>query len=85
MRSRRARLAMQAALQPYVDSSISKTINVTQDYPFAELADIYRLAHEQDLKGCTTFRPNPITGEVLKGPEESKEAPHCCVIEREAD
>jgi ribonucleoside-diphosphate reductase alpha chain len=81
----RAHLAMQAALQPYVDSSISKSINVPEDYPFAEFADIYRLAHEQGLKGCTTFRPNPITGEVLKGAEESKEAPHCCVIEREAD
>jgi ribonucleoside-diphosphate reductase alpha chain len=81
----RAHLAMQAALQPYVDSSISKTINFPEDYPFAEFADIYRLAHEQGLKGCTTFRPNPITGEVLKGAEESAEAPHCCVIEREAD
>jgi ribonucleoside-diphosphate reductase alpha chain len=81
----RAHLAMQAALQPYVDSSISKTINVPEDYPFAEFADIYRLAFEQGLKGCTTFRPNPITGEVLKGAEDSREAPHCCMIEREAD
>ena len=80
-----AHLAMQAALQPYVDSSISKTINVPEDYPFAAFKDIYRLAHEQGLKGCTTFRPNPITGEILKGAEDSKDAPHCCVGEREAD
>jgi ribonucleoside-diphosphate reductase alpha chain len=81
----RAHLAMQAALQPYVDSSISKTINVPEHCPFAEFADIYRLAFEQGLKGCTTFRPNPTTGEVLKGAGDSREAPHCCVIEREAD
>jgi ribonucleoside-diphosphate reductase alpha chain len=81
----RAHLAMQAALQPYVDSSISKTINVPEDYPFAAFKDIYRLAYEQGLKGCTTFRPNPITGEILKGAEDSKDAPHCCVVEREAD
>jgi ribonucleoside-diphosphate reductase alpha chain len=78
-------LAMQSALQSYVDSSISKTINVPEDCPFAEFKDIYQLAFEQGLKGCTTFRPNPITGEVLKGAEDSKDAPHCCVVEREAD
>jgi ribonucleoside-diphosphate reductase alpha chain len=76
---------MQAALQLYVDSSISKTINVPEDYPFTEFEDIYRLAHERSLKGCTTFRANPITGEVLKGAEDSKDAPHCCALEREAD
>ena len=81
----RAHLAMQAALQLYVDSSISKTINVPEDYPFANFKDIYRLAFEQGLKGCTTFRPNPITGEVLKGAVDGAEAPHCCAIEREAD
>jgi ribonucleoside-diphosphate reductase alpha chain len=81
----RAHLAMQAALQPYVDSSISKTINVSEDYPFAAFKDIYRVAHEQGLKGCTTFRPNPITGAVLQGKADSRDAPHCCVLEREAD
>jgi ribonucleoside-diphosphate reductase alpha chain len=76
---------MQAALQPYVDSSISKTINVPEDYPFEDFRSLYRLAYEAGLKGCTTFRPNPITGEVLKGADESKDAPHCCAVEREAD
>jgi ribonucleoside-diphosphate reductase alpha chain len=80
-----AHLAMQAALQPYVDSSISKTINVPEEHPFAEFMDIYRLAFEHGLKGCTTFRPNPVTGEILKGAEDSRDAPHCCVVEREAD
>jgi ribonucleoside-diphosphate reductase alpha chain len=81
----RDHLAMQAALQPYVDGSISKTINVPEACPFAAFKDIYRRACEQGLKGCTTFRPNPITGEILKGAEDGTDAPHCCAIEREAD
>ena len=81
----RAHLDMQAALQPFVDNSISKTINVPEDCPFSEFRRIYDLANEMGLKGCTTFRPNPVTGAVLSGAEESTEAPHCCVLEREAD
>jgi ribonucleoside-diphosphate reductase alpha chain len=80
-----AHLDMQAALQPFVDNSISKTINVPEDYPFSEFRKIYDLAYDKGLKGCTTFRPNPVTGVVLSGGEESVEAPHCCVLEREAD
>lgn len=52
-------LDMQAAAQPWIDSSISKTVNVPADYPFAALKDIYRYAWRQGLKGCTTFRFNP--------------------------
>jgi hypothetical protein len=81
----KAHLAVQAALQPHVDSSISMTINVPEDYAFAAFKDIYRRAYEQGLKGCTTFRPNPITGEILKGAEDGTDAPHCCAVEREAD
>jgi ribonucleoside-diphosphate reductase alpha chain len=81
----RAHLDMQAALQPFVDNSISKTINVPEDYPFAEFRGIYDLAYEKGLKGCTTFRPNPVTGTVLSGAGEGEDAPHCCVLEREAD
>jgi ribonucleoside-diphosphate reductase alpha chain len=81
----RAHLDMQAALQPFVDNSISKTINVPDDCPFSEFRRIYDLAYEMGLKGCTTFRPNPVTGAVLSGAEESIEAPHCCSLEREAD
>jgi ribonucleoside-diphosphate reductase alpha chain len=80
-----AHLDMQAALQPFVDNSISKTINVPEDYPFAEFRQIYDLAYEKGLKGCTTFRPNPVTGLVLSSAGEGAEAPHCCVMEREAD
>ena len=80
-----AHLAMQAALQPYVDNSISKTINVPPDYPFDDFKRIYDLAYDAQLKGCTTFRPNPVTGAVLSRETAGAEAPHCCAPEREAD
>ena len=64
---------MQAHLQKYVDSSISKTINVPNDFPFEEFKDIYLYAYEQGVKGCTTFRPNEnITG-ILQRDEDKKE------------
>ncbi len=50
---------IQAAAQRWVDSSISKTANVPTDYPYEDFKDIYRYAHAQGLKGCTTFRFNP--------------------------
>ena len=50
---------VQAAAQIWVDSSISKTANVPTDYPFEDFKDIYLHAHENNLKGCTTFRFNP--------------------------
>ena len=81
----RTHVAMQAALQPYVDNSISKTINVPANCHFSEFKHIYDLAYDQGLKGCTTFRPNPITGTVLSEEAAGVEAPHCCVLEREAN
>ena len=78
-------LAMQAALQPWVDNAISKTINVPRELDFGRFVSLYQHAYEVGLKGCTSFRPNPVTGAVLQ-PEERKEAPvHCCSLEREAD
>jgi ribonucleoside-diphosphate reductase alpha chain len=56
---------MQAALQPWVDSGISKTINCPPDIPFEAFKDVYLMAWEQGCKGCTTYRPNPVTGSVL--------------------
>jgi ribonucleoside-diphosphate reductase alpha chain len=50
---------IQAAAQRWVDSSISKTANVPTDFPYDRFKDIYLYAHEQGLKGCTTFRFNP--------------------------
>ena len=78
-------IAMQAALQPYVDNSISKTINVPEDYPFDAFQGIYDTAYDLGLKGCTTFRPNQVTGAVVTAADESAAAPHCCAIEREPD
>ncbi|MFC6633945.1 adenosylcobalamin-dependent ribonucleoside-diphosphate reductase [Microbulbifer taiwanensis] len=82
--SPRAHLLMEAALQPYVDNAISKTVNVPEDYPFDKFESLYREAFELGLKGCTTFRPNPITESVLASGAEPP-ASHCCDIEREGE
>src|ERR1700753_1810492 len=58
-------LAVQAAAQPFIDSAISKTINVPAEISFEAFEDIYRSAYEQGCKGCTTYRPNDVTGSVL--------------------
>ena len=69
-------LAMQAALQPQVDAAISKTINCAQDVAFADFKNIYTRAYEAGLKGCTVYRPNPVTGAVLtSGDSEGDVAP----------
>jgi ribonucleoside-diphosphate reductase alpha chain len=60
----REHVDVQAAAQRWIDSSISKTINVPTDYDFEAFKDIYLYAHEKGLKGCTTFRFNP---EVFQG------------------
>lgn len=78
-------LKMQAAIQPFVDNAISKTINVPADYEFDAFSRLYETAYEMGLKGCTTFRPNPITGEVLSTLDDAIQARHCCSINREAD
>jgi ribonucleoside-diphosphate reductase alpha chain len=58
-------LSVQAAAQKYVDSSISKTINCPADISFDAFKDVYRIAYEEGCKGCTTYRPNAVTGAVL--------------------
>jgi len=58
-------LAVQAMAQKHIDSSISKTINVPQDIAFEAFKDVYLKAYEMGCKGCTTYRPNEITGSVL--------------------
>src|SRR5882672_6026574 len=58
-------LVMQAAVQKYVDSSISKTINLPADIAFDSFKDLYLQAYELGCKGCTTYRPNDVTGAVL--------------------
>jgi ribonucleoside-diphosphate reductase alpha chain len=60
-----AHLAMQAAAQEFVDSSISKTINLPETISFEAFKDVYAEAYRLGCKGCTTYRPNKITGAVL--------------------
>ncbi|MDC1228598.1 adenosylcobalamin-dependent ribonucleoside-diphosphate reductase [Octadecabacter sp.] len=63
---------MQAAAQKWVDSSISKTINVPEDIDFQSFKDVYMAAWDQGCKGCTTYRPNDVTGSVLSVAEDKK-------------
>ena len=65
-------IAMQAAVQPYVDSAISKTINVPEEMSFEAFGDVYMKAWRSGLKGCTTYRPNPVTGSVLSVEENAQ-------------
>jgi len=74
---------MQAAAQKWIDSSISKTINCPEDISFDAFKDVYMQAWDQGCKGCTTYRPNDVTGSVLtvsesddKAPGENANAPH---------
>ncbi len=67
-------LAVQAAAQPFIDSAISKTINVPREMSFPAFEDIYRDAYNQGCKGCTTYRPNDVTGAVLSAFEEPRNA-----------
>ncbi|MCZ6793444.1 MAG: adenosylcobalamin-dependent ribonucleoside-diphosphate reductase, partial [Planctomycetota bacterium] len=74
-----AHLEMEAALQPFVDNAISKTINVPEDCDFEAFRSLYDLAYEKGLKGCTTFRPNPVTGSILASDAREFEArAPCC-------
>jgi ribonucleoside-diphosphate reductase alpha chain len=72
--SPRAHLEMQAALQRHVDSSISKTINCPEDLSFEAFKDVYLEAYALGLKGCTTFRPNAVTGSVLASADPAPSA-----------
>jgi ribonucleoside-diphosphate reductase alpha chain len=56
---------MQSTVQKYIDSSISKTINCPEDISFEKFENIYQKAYDLGCKGCTTYRPNKITGSVL--------------------
>ena len=57
--------AMVAAVAPYVDTAISKTVNVPADYPYADFQDLYLDAWKAGLKGLATYRPNAVLGSVL--------------------
>ena len=68
-------LAIQSAAQDFVDSSISKTVNLPEDISFDAFKDIYQRAYDLGCKGCTTFRPNEITGSVLSTDTEGSHDP----------
>lgn len=66
---------MQAAAQKWIDSSISKTINCPEDISFDAFKEVYMAAWDQGCKGCTTYRPNDVTGSVLSVSEGSEKTP----------
>lgn len=63
-------VVMQAAAQRWIDSSISKTVNVPKETPYEEFVKVYSLAYSLGCKGCTTYRPSDIRGSVLSKPGE---------------
>lgn len=64
--------AMVAAVAPFIDSAISKTVNVPADYPYSDFSDLYMQAWKSGLKGITTYRPNATLGSVLSVGEDQK-------------
>lgn len=63
--SAQAHQQMVAAVAPYIDTAISKTVNVPEDYPYADFQHLYQRAWESGLKGLATYRPNSVLGSVL--------------------
>ncbi len=82
-----AHLAMQGAVQQWVDNAIAKTVNVARDCPFEAFRRLYDDAYDLGLKGCTVFRPNPVTAAVLTPAHGARQAMalHCCGPDREPD
>jgi ribonucleoside-diphosphate reductase alpha chain len=71
--SAKAHKDMVAAVAPFIDTSISKTVNVPEDYPYGEFEDLYLGAWRAGLKGLATYRPNSVLGSVLSvAPEERR-------------
>jgi ribonucleoside-diphosphate reductase alpha chain len=74
--SAQAHEQMVAAVAPYIDTSISKTVNVPADYPYSEFEDLYMTAWKSGLKGLATYRPNSVLGSVLSvEPQASSATP----------
>jgi ribonucleoside-diphosphate reductase alpha chain len=81
-----AHVRMQAAAQRWVDSSISKTINCPEDIDFDSFKQVYMDAYDTGCKGCTTYRPNDVTGSVLTATEEGQiEEGGACEIKYDED
>ncbi len=73
--SAKAHADMVAAVAPYIDTSISKTVNVPADYPYEDFQDLYMQAWKAGLKGLATYRPNSVLGSVLSVEPAKAEAP----------
>ncbi|WP_281916006.1 adenosylcobalamin-dependent ribonucleoside-diphosphate reductase [Caldimonas thermodepolymerans] len=73
--SAQAHQEMVAAVAPYIDTSISKTVNVPADYPYEDFQDLYLRAWKAGLKGLATYRPNAVLGAVLSVESSSKPQP----------
>jgi len=76
---------MQAAAQKWVDSSISKTINCPEDISFDDFKDVYTAAWELGCKGCTTYRPNDVTGSVLEVKPEHEQENGACELRHDPE
>ncbi|HKQ45662.1 MAG TPA: adenosylcobalamin-dependent ribonucleoside-diphosphate reductase [Rhizomicrobium sp.] len=76
-----AHLAVQAAVQPFIDSAISKTINVPASISFEDFSHVYLEAFDLGCKGCTTYRPNDVTGSVLAAEEPPEKFKHAIAAE----
>lgn len=77
-------IVMQAVLQKWVDSSISKTVNLPEDISFDDFKAVYDYAFNTNCKGCTTYRPNDVTGSVLSV-ETKEEKPESKDTEQQYD
>jgi ribonucleoside-diphosphate reductase alpha chain len=80
-----AHLAMMEAVQPFVDTAISKTVNVPADYPYEDFKELYQHAWTAKLKGLATYRPNTILGSVLELAPAGREEPPARVDAAAAD
>ena len=69
-------MRMVAAVSPFIDSAISKTVNVPEIYPYADFKDLYLQAWKAGLKGITTYRPNTVLGSVLSVGTKLEEQPN---------
>ncbi|WP_062789463.1 adenosylcobalamin-dependent ribonucleoside-diphosphate reductase [Aquitalea pelogenes] len=81
-------MRMVAAVAPFIDTAISKTVNVPADYPFADFESLYLEAWRNGLKGITTYRPNSVLGSVLSvepAKESAKEAPQDLSASQDGD
>lgn len=77
-----AHIAAMEAVQPFVDTAISKTVDVPVDYPYEDFKNLYREAWRAGLKGLATYRPNTIVGAVLQTNEKGPPRPELAALRR---